>query len=653
MLAGLLLAASLVSPRDIGPSPAFNSNPLIASDGDGFVVLWSSQGTHFARLRASGEILSTGDIDGSLAIAAAEGPAGSAIAALWDGNSTRILSITREDQLRISEPVVRIFGGMAWNGSVLLITDTSGDAVMTDERGDIIRRGIHIPVNGETAIALARREEGFIAAWVTQEVLYAAIVNQSGDVSVPVAIGSAGFSNPSIACDGATTCLLLFQVREQLRGVMVGATLSAPFTIASDAGVFPTTPAWDGKRFVVAYASNIVQVVAIDLDGSVAPLAVVSSPNRNSRSPSVAVAQTAVMLVRSDVAFCFGGGSEIVASSLAQGRDVLLTPGLSSQAQPAIAEGASTFLIAWREQSDVAGIRARLIPAGEAVTLSPGPASLLPAVGSDGRGYLVAWQESDPQNSCKKTIVATRFGSGINATLGAPAHWETRPMVTWNGSQYVVIWERTDPTQIVAMRVDASGRPLDAMPVALTAPEEGAPYTSIRHVPGGLLWTGNGYLLLWNRQKSSDIPFHSDPPPEFDLRARTIARDLTPIGDSRVIATNVYGVAAAINTSSLVALWKMGDAVHASRMTVDGALISDSVIENSNDRITSMTATPSGFAALLGNHILNLGADGSLLGGSTLPATDGMITSTAATYSLDGAVYFWTAEPVSRRRPAR
>ncbi|HEX6097989.1 MAG TPA: hypothetical protein VF432_16805 [Thermoanaerobaculia bacterium] len=617
-----------VAPREIGPSAGPNIRPLLVPSGNEFVAVWS--GPHqpqFARIRHSNEILQAGDFGRPGAVAAAvAGPNGSVLVAFSDADGIRIATITPGGEVRMSDRVSQSFSSMAWNGTALLVVTREGDTLITDADGRVLHHGVRLTLDNDGISSASARGSGFAVAWATVNDIFVTTLLNTGQVAKEEKIADRQIGVAGIGCNPAGTCLLLSAQREPLSGQILGDTPGPLLPLSQDLAGDAIPPVWDGQRFLVAWTDYTfgqsmhaeVEVAAVALNGTVTPVATITSPGRNRDTPAIAHANGETVVVWSEGNRCGYAGSQIVARSLVTNHDLRLTSGLSSQWDPAIAAGPTNTLIAWAERTDVSRIRARFHPFTEpAFDISSGTGAAAPVVATDGSGgYLVVWRETRlAGNECRSELLASAVGSGKTFTLGQDADYEIDAVqVTWNGSEYAVLWEQSEPTQLFAIRVARSGQPIDPIAVSLTQAEQRPDsFTMIDHQPAGLFWTGNGYLLLWRRSRQTYIPWYPDPPPQYDIRALRLGPHLYGLAAPQILGPGFY-LAAAMKGNSIVAVWKpTGTTMHAIRLSADGT-----VIENRDlgiaDQPARIVATRSGYALQTWNEILFLDDDLTVVG---------------------------------------
>jgi hypothetical protein len=666
LIATVTLAGDVpVAPRETGPSADSNLAPYIVASGNEFVAIWSGPAQpRFARFRHSDEILLTGDFGRPGHVeAAVAGPNGAAIAALSDAEGIRIATIARDGEVHVSDIVSTSFSSMAWNGSALLVITRDGDTILTDARGRVLHHGAQLILDNGGISSASARGSGFAVTWATVNDIFVTTLLGNGQVAKEQKIADRQIGVSAIGCNPSGTCLLLSAQREPLSGQILGDTPGPLFRISQDLAGEAIAPVWDGKRFLVVSNEPLfgelgpdasVQVAAVSLDGTVTPVTTIASPARDLRRPAIAHANGETVVGWMDSSRCGWAGNQIVARSLITNHDLRFTNGLATQLAPAIAAGGTDALIAWTERGGESRVRARLFPFTEpAFDISSATAAEAPVVASDGSGgYLVAWRESLPDESCRTALRVRALGSDAVHTLGKDID---AVQVTWNGSEYVVLWEQTDPAQLFAVRVDRSGQAIDPAPIALTdAEKEPSGFTSIDHEPAGLFRTGDGYLLVWRRSQQTYIPFYPDPPPQFDIRATRLGPQLFAAGAPQILGPGYY-VAAAMKGNTVVALWKnSGSTLHAIRLSATGAVLEDRDLGVTVDP-TRLIATRSGYAIQTYYEILFLDDALSLVGRRPLPEPATAIAETpgglAEVYAREDTLFLsW---PDRRRRALR
>lgn len=208
------------------------------------------------------------------------------------------------------------------------------------------------------------------------------------------------------------------------------------------------------------------------------------------------------------------GSSQMVAARVRASDGVVLDPeGVvlatfeSYQSQPMVASDGRDFLVVWEDLRGATGsdvMAARIAghdgPAPEVVVFAaveaPGD-QLFPAVASSGNGFLVVWE--DNRDGSHANIHAGRVdGAGPAVPAGGFAvqnggFGKFRPVVASSGREYLVAWEDTrhGALDVYATRVDAAGGALlgaAAFPVTTAAEEQ----TNL-----SIASNGEDYLVAW------------------------------------------------------------------------------------------------------------------------------------------------------------
>jgi hypothetical protein len=181
-----------------------------------------------------------------------------------------------------------------------------------------------------------------------------------------------------------------------------------------------------------------------------------------------------------------------------------------------VASNGSDYLVTWeRDDGTTTAIRAGRVSAA-GVALDPGGVVLaeepytddrpvrneMPAVDSDGSGYLVAWLRRDPVMTL---VVGRRFASdgALSARLDLSPASDFGPELStlggarlaFDGDHHVLAWSALDGAvaHVLAVRVGVSGAVLDAAPFDVARTADSA-------YLGGLAAGGGGVMAVWSQQ---------------------------------------------------------------------------------------------------------------------------------------------------------
>ncbi len=186
-----------------------------------------------------------------------------------------------------------------------------------------------------------------------------------------------------------------------------------------------------------------------------------------------------------------------------------IAPAKSGLAFPdSVAYGASTFVVGcisgFAPNAELAVQRFDATGAAVGSSLSLGPASVQNTVGGiafSGTEFLAGYDAGD---FGKRLVHATRVApSGTkvaNVVLSQAANTESHPDAAFDGSHYLVVWQdsRGDDFDVYGILVDVQGHP------------ESSDAFSIASGPGdqfaaSVTWNGSEFVVVWNDDASGDI----------------------------------------------------------------------------------------------------------------------------------------------------
>jgi hypothetical protein len=156
------------------------------------------------------------------------------------------------------------------------------------------------------------------------------------------------------------------------------------------------------------------------------------------------------------------------------------------------------------------------------------------AIATDGERLFVIWTEGDDSKPQTLYGAIVPPGGGLSAIvkpLAADANGASDIAVAWNGQTFTVVYQRVRPGgfDFAALRADRSGNLVDPIPISLTP-------TRYYDENPRLSWNGSDYLLVW--QRWYDPFFHfgeqcfSKPAPlPAELFAQRFSEAFAPSGD--------------------------------------------------------------------------------------------------------------------------
>ena len=312
----------------------------------------------------------------------------------------------------------------------------------------------------------------------------------------------------ALASNGADWLLSYRSSVDEIRVSRVTAAGATPDAITDGVMITPlvtdharASMLWDGSAYQVYWDSGF-DISAARVSTTPAVLASASAiigEAGDAAAPVVSFdpvnSHTLCAFTDDRLAGTFNGGDgrfTRVSTALAQidNPSVLLTKGANHETFADVAWNGSSWLVVWLDTRgddlDVYGARldatgAMLDPTGIAITTAAGDQNR-PVVGSNGSGWLVAWEDGTDN------IVASRVsgaGAVLDATpllLGAGV----APKVAGGGSDYAVVWHDYTTTYMTyARRVSGAGAFLDATPLVV---QSGAHWPAVA-------WNGASWLV--------------------------------------------------------------------------------------------------------------------------------------------------------------
>ncbi len=387
---------------------------------------------------------------------------------------------------------------MAASGNrVLMFAEHEAEVLLFDDDGFLVRR--FLAASDFPAIsfpAVAAGEDSFLLAWLEDRRLFARAVARDGNFLSDAILISKDGSWPAIASDGRRF-LLTWTSFSEIKGQRLtfdGQLLGEPLTIdPTGAGNFGHAAGWDGLHYAVAFEKNgNLQRVDISRGGEITDRRVLASGPEHHVDPEISGSLIA-WRVRTP---CYTA-EKLVA--MLPGRE----PVLASIGNPVrfgaqtVAVG-DTFATVWLDRTDILRARAR---AGEKVTeLSDRVVRAAPAIATAGDRALIVFAESDESMFCGSYLVAAVIDA--DGTVLARTKIEARVYsfaAASDGTDFVLVWTSSDSgkTALHAMRLDATGKVVDR-PREVTSEAVPGPWLTFWMAPS-IAWDGSEYLVIWQR----------------------------------------------------------------------------------------------------------------------------------------------------------
>ena len=173
------------------------------------------------------------------------------------------------------------------------------------------------------------------------------------------------------------------------------------------------------------------------------------------------------------------------------------------------------MLAVWNEAG---GLRANIVGSGGEGTVISTNALAWPAtVTFDGANYVVAWLKSDPHGELAYARVSPdgHMLDAVPFTLSHATAYELA--LSSDGRESLLAWSATDRSGLFALRLDRNGLQLDA-PLAVTSDRASSPQ---------IAWNGSLWLVAWEKVIPISCSICTVPiPPSHDVNAARITPSL-------------------------------------------------------------------------------------------------------------------------------
>jgi hypothetical protein len=167
------------------------------------------------------------------------------------------------------------------------------------------------------------------------------------------------------------------------------------------------------------------------------------------------------------------------------------------------------------------------------------------AVATDGERLFVVWTESYNLYGALVPLTGPLIGSAplrLTTDVALPfGYGDDALSVAWNGSTFTVVYGRFDQRDdyrldLAALRVDRFGNVVDPAPVSLT---HASGDQSSEAVNPRISWNGTSYLIVWQRRVMAVNSASGDTYPVNDLRAQRFTASLVADGEEISLDTPV------------------------------------------------------------------------------------------------------------------
>jgi hypothetical protein len=648
----------LIAPPRLGPAPHQRNHPEVAASSEQFLAVWhdgrelwrEGRGRAFAaRISRSGAVLDPAGIPigqdvpfyGSNSVLSVASAGTDFLVATRQGTTGVTLTRVTRDGIAAAAPPLTIAAhyanlvslgdsyalfyneNLSAQGNVVL--STRGKVLIVDRDGRVITAAVDIVASAgqvwDLTASLSSDGTGMLLVWkdtadgrvhartISPAALRAGTVKINSEIE-PVAADPPA-RDVSITSGGDRYFVTWIQGAEYRARVIGtnGSAIGSVIIVASDAQPIEIQGAWNGSRFLAAYAAT---------DGTFRRFLRISEFTTNSvrafdATPSMQIGtQLAIDAIAGDtlVTWESWGDQQLdrykiradvydSASTFKFGANAPLVSRSATQREaPAAVWRGSHFLAAWRELSDVSRVAiARFAPTGPSLDgdgiLLGSPEARGHSIATDGRDALVAWSQSDGG------YVAHVSANGIVTPRQISAETTLANVdVVFNGEDYAACAGDT----LFRLGIDGTIKQISAIP-------------QFNGAECRLAWSGAQYVLSWT---TTEICFPVCFPPT-GLWAQAVSKELTPLGNAvRIAYPDVSSEAKfAVSGDRMLIVWRegveapytlkakrvtaLGTILDAAAITIgEGTTLSDVYVEGENWVVVSgpytWTVTPSGNA---------------------------------------------------------
>ncbi|UCG44376.1 MAG: hypothetical protein JSU73_07175 [candidate division WOR-3 bacterium] len=283
----------------------------------------------------------------------------------------------------------------------------------------------------------------------------------------------------------------------------------------------------------------------------------------------------------------YGSNREVYVARMATSGQVLDPGGkptsaaANSQSWPSVASDGSEFLVVWREDNrgsgDIHGARVMADgtvrdPAGFAISSSPS-SQYQPVVAFGDSSYLVAWTQSVNRSYEIRGVMVSPDGTvGSPIEITSIQRTQQEPAIGFDGTNFLVAWEDERNSRywsdIFAARVSQSGQVLDPGGFEVTG-ANGAQW-----VPE-VEFDGANFLVVWEDSRVSNA---------WDVRAARVSPDGTVLDTAGIIVSLGEGDQrypdVAFDGTNYLMVWRnqftgQGYDVYGARMTPAGTVLDE------------------------------------------------------------------------------
>ncbi len=623
--------------------------PQIASDGSGFFGAWGDElgDISGARFTAGGDLADPVEFPVVTTWHGGEYPA-----IAWNGHDYAVLGsagplgvfavrVTPAGEVKPGpEPIPDLFPQMppslAWNGAVYAYAAVSGyntlRVAFLDANLSLIKV-VRLSENINVRCAqVATDGSGFLAVWEVitdrEDIALIQRFDSTGEAIGPprqiknIPLNRGGVLRPAVVWNG--THYFVVWTASSVEATLIGSDgmVEQPFVISTEQDALNASVGWDGHAHLITWAHRTDDISTPDGAIVYRPAAVVTTATGDVlESMSIVFDVPAPLLF--DAATIASNGSVFLVGWFGK-RFVIDSTGLpgirkqfssmtsryQTQSIAALATGSSNILAAWIEGTTMyAGRLSKrgdpLDGGGFAIGSSPSYAEL--RIAFTNGVYLVCWRQPD---SRLFAVRVTDTGTLLDpqpialATTLLYAH-----VVAAHDGRFRIIWSRWNGTpfpgrvELVTTEVPAQG-PVDVRVFGPLLPSD------LHQLASALVFTGNGYTLIWTQTISQPCYGSRCPPEQFESRVTTMDLEGKPLATRTVLAnTEISDVVRAPDDTLLIAYWSQ--ALYTQRMKKDGSFVGDRhLIPGGSYAGDRLAVVPAGFVLINATRFRLLDHDG-------------------------------------------
>jgi hypothetical protein len=610
-LLAVLAGAPLTEPVP-GPAPRNQYQPRAASNGDGYLVLWTDQRaypqtTYATRVSAEGEVLdrtgirlSETDMFGQSMVWA-----GTSYVIAWMKDDKFWLMRIDADGNVVDGPRVVMDHAhpwsMAFDGTHIVITYVRPDGIYWEPHALFLTREAEVVKDVKLADQgdfgppiVASNGSHFVAVWQTMSVVNTVRsvdgVRFTIDGPGPVVrlLHDARQIMPRLTSDGRDFLLLLYDdhvFRHAARHVSadlgtVGAAVMLPAALRDAAMAL-----WVGDHYVVTGDNGAtISATRLDRNGQLLDTGTIQELASSGSAPGSSSATNG-----RDVFVTWAGaqnppsdvyepldiyGATASGTTLARTSSSILSIASPRQFDPAVASSGTNLLTVWSEASGVYARRNAL----DGRPLDASPLRLADraehvSVVFDGAGYVVAWS-----NGSELVTRRIAVSGGLTTSGGARVALDSSAPLALasDGDVTLLAWASRDGVK--AVRLGKNATFADTVPLTLTS-DDTISALSVAASDGG------DFLVAWGDTFFTE---HGGMNPVNVLAARVTRSLLNLDPNGFEIAATPAGEgypSVAWNGSEWLVVWQRGNEIHGRRVARDRTLLDDDTLLATNARL--------------------------------------------------------------------